>query len=124
VFEVEHYMFEPAPFLDRAPEPDDFLLYPVKRTQGLGAGMTCGNMHRARHTSATDARVLALAGESRQRFVSRHLGPGNFDCMSIEALAGGLQLDVEALARVLDQAGADREERAEPRDWPRSFDVD
>jgi hypothetical protein len=27
-------MLEPLPFLNRAPEPDDFLLYPEKRTQG------------------------------------------------------------------------------------------
>ena len=34
VLELEHYTLEPLPFLDRAPEPDDFLLYPEKRTRG------------------------------------------------------------------------------------------
>jgi site-specific recombinase XerC len=34
VLELERYMLEPLPFLGRAPEPDDFLLYPEKRTAG------------------------------------------------------------------------------------------
>ena len=34
VLELEHYLIEPLPFLGRAVEPDDFLLYPEKRTQG------------------------------------------------------------------------------------------
>lgn len=34
VLELERYMLEPLPFLGRAPEPDDFLLYPEKRTGG------------------------------------------------------------------------------------------
>ena len=34
VLELEHYTMEPLPFLDRAPEPDDFLLYPEKRGKG------------------------------------------------------------------------------------------
>jgi integrase/recombinase XerC len=34
VYELEHYVISPLPFLDRPPEPDDFLLYPEKRTAG------------------------------------------------------------------------------------------
>jgi integrase/recombinase XerD len=34
VLELERYMLEPLPFLDRPPEPDDYLLYPEKRTAG------------------------------------------------------------------------------------------
>ena len=34
VLELEHYMLEPLRFLDRTPEPDDYLLYPEKRTKG------------------------------------------------------------------------------------------
>jgi site-specific recombinase XerC len=34
VLELEHYMLETLPFLDRVPEPDDYLIYPEKRGKG------------------------------------------------------------------------------------------
>jgi integrase len=34
VLEVEHYMMEALPLVGRPPEPDDFILYPEKRTGG------------------------------------------------------------------------------------------
>jgi site-specific recombinase XerD len=97
VLEIERYMLEALPFLDRVPEADDYLLYPEKRTQGgrilaaypkkrmsgptihrwwyrrlqeaevVGEGMTSGlNMHRARHTFATDLRRVADLGATSQ----------------------------------------------------------
>jgi integrase len=84
------YRGEPLEFVDRRPEPDDYLLYPEKRTPerrvywadpkkqcafntvhrwwyrmleqaGLvGHGVRSGlNMHRARHTFATERRRVA-----------------------------------------------------------------
>jgi site-specific recombinase XerD len=32
VLEIERYLIEPLPLLGRVPEPDDFILYPEKRT--------------------------------------------------------------------------------------------
>jgi integrase len=97
VLEIERYLLDPLPFLGRVPEPDDFVLYPEKRTAGgrilaaypkrrmssptvhrwwyrhlqaaelVGAGMTSGlNMHRARHTFATDLRRVADLGAASQ----------------------------------------------------------
>ena len=34
VLEIEAYLLEPLPLLERTPEPDDFILYPEKRTGG------------------------------------------------------------------------------------------
>ena len=34
VLEMEHYMMETLPLVGRQPEPDDFILYPEKRTAG------------------------------------------------------------------------------------------
>lgn len=34
VLEIEAYLMEPLPLLERTPEPDDYILYPEKRTGG------------------------------------------------------------------------------------------
>lgn len=34
VLEIEAYLLEPLPLLERTPEPDDYILYPEKRTGG------------------------------------------------------------------------------------------
>jgi integrase len=90
VLELEAWSMTPLELVERTPEPDDFLLYPEKRTAGgrllaaypkrrlqptsmhrwwyqrlgdadlVGAGVTSGlNMHRARHTFATELRRVA-----------------------------------------------------------------
>ena len=90
VLELEAWSMTPLKLHDRTPEPDDFLLYPEKRTAGgrllaaypkrrlqptsmhrwwyqrcadaglVGDGVTAGlNMHRARHTFATEMRRVA-----------------------------------------------------------------
>jgi integrase len=87
VLELETYMLAPLELVGRVPEPDDYLLYPEKRTAGqhliaafpknrlsstamhrwwyaraadaelVRSGVTAGmNMHRARHSFATDMR--------------------------------------------------------------------
>jgi integrase/recombinase XerC len=135
VLELEHYMLAPLPFLDRAPEPDDFLLYPEKRTEGgrilaaypkrrmsgptvhrwwyrhleraglVGAGMTSGlNMHRARHTFATDLRRVADLGAASQALGHSDLSTtasiyGHYDLSDLErameALAKSRRADQE-----------------------------
>ena len=90
VMEVEHYLLSDLPAVGRPPEPDDYVLYAIKRfgrgdvlrgypkdppsnqyvhrwwyrqleAAGLvGAGVRSGlNMHRARHTFATELRRVA-----------------------------------------------------------------
>jgi integrase len=90
VLELEAWSLTPLVLLGRPPEPDDYLLYPEKRTAGghvlaaypkrplqptsmhrwwyarlaeaglVGEGVTAGlNMHRARHTFATELRRVA-----------------------------------------------------------------
>lgn len=91
VEEIDHYLMETLPALDRQPESDDYLLYPIRRygkdgkverafpkdrpspqfvhrwwyrmlTQAgyVSEGTTAGtNMHRARHTFATEMRRAA-----------------------------------------------------------------
>jgi integrase len=129
VLEIERYMLETLPFLDRVPEPDDYLLYPEKRTQGgrilaaypkkrmsgptihrwwyrrlqeaevVGEGMTSGlNMHRARHTFATDLRRVADLGATSQALGHSDLSTtasiyGHYDLSDLERA-------MEALAKV------------------------
>ena len=101
------YLLEALPLVDRTPEPDDFLLYPEKRTGGgvgllaaypkkrmsaptvhrwwyrqlrppgsSGEGMTSGlNMHRARHTFATELRRVADLGAASQALGHSDLSP-------------------------------------------------
>jgi integrase len=90
VLELEAWSMTPLQLVGRLPEPDDYLLYPEKRTAGgrvlaaypkrrlqptsmhrwwygrlaaaglVGVGVTAGlNMHRARHTFATELRRVA-----------------------------------------------------------------
>jgi integrase len=90
VMALRAYLGEPLEFLDRRPEPDDYLLYPERRTPDrrvywadpkkpcasntvhrwwyrmleqaglVGHGVRSGlNMHRARHTFATEMRRVA-----------------------------------------------------------------
>lgn len=139
VLEAEAYLLEPLPLLDRAPEPDDYLIYPEKRTGGgrllaaypkrrmsaptvhrwwyrhaagaglVGQGMTSGlNMHRARHTFATDLRRVADLGAASQAL-------GHSDLATTAAIYGHYDLSdleraMEALAR------ARRQEAEEPAD--------
>jgi integrase/recombinase XerC len=120
VFEIERYMLEDLPFLNRQPEPDDFLLYPEKRSEGrriiaaypkkrmsgptihrwwyrrlqeggiVGEGMTSGlNMHRARHTFATDLRRVADLGAASQALGHSDLSTtasiyGHYDLTDLE----------------------------------------
>ena len=97
VLELESYMLTQFELVKRTPEPDDFLLYPEKRTAGgrliaaypkrrlsttamhrwwyarladadlVGDGVTSGlNMHRARHTFATElCRVAGIDAASQ-----------------------------------------------------------
>ena len=128
VLELEHYTLELLPFLNREPEPDDYLLYPEKRGSGgrilaaypkrpmsgptvhrwwyrhlqgaglVGSGMTSGlNMHRARHTFATDLRRVADLGAASQAL-------GHSDLSTTAAIYGHYDLSdleraMEALAR-------------------------
>jgi site-specific recombinase XerD len=140
VLEIERYMLETLPFLDRVPEPDDYLLYPEKRTEGgrilaaypkkrmsgptihrwwyrrlqqaevVGEGMTSGlNMHRARHTFATDLRRVADLGATSQALGHSDLSTtasiyGHYDLSDLERA-------MEALAKVRRS-----EEEEEPAD--------
>jgi integrase len=139
VLEIEGYLLEDLPLLGRRPEPDDYLLYPEKRTGGgrllaaypkkrmsaptvhrwwyrhaaaaglVGQGMTSGlNMHRARHTFATDLRRVADLGAASQAL-------GHSDLSTTAAIYGhydltDLERAMEALAR------ARRQEDEEPTD--------
>jgi integrase len=140
VLEIERYMLEALPFLDRVPEADDYLLYPEKRTAGgrilaaypkkrmsgptihrwwyrrlqeaevVGEGMTSGlNMHRARHTFATDLRRVADLGATSQALGHSDLSTtasiyGHYDLSDLERA-------VEALAKMRRS-----EEEEEPAD--------
>jgi integrase/recombinase XerC len=139
VIELEHYMLDSLPLLGRAPEPDDFLLYPEKRGEGgrilaaypkrrmsgptvhrwwyrhlqaaglVGGGMTSGlNMHRARHTFATDLRRVADLGAASQAL-------GHSDLSTTASIYGHYDLShleraMEALAKA---RRADENEPAE-----------
>jgi integrase len=139
VLEIEAYLLEELRLLDRLPEPDDYLLYPEKKTGGgrllaaypkkrmseptvhrwwyrhaaaaglVGEGMTSGlNMHRARHTFATDLRRIADIGAASQAL-------GHSDLSTTAAIYGHYDLSdleraMEALAR------ARRQEGEEPAD--------
>lgn len=106
--------------MNRSPEPDDYLLYPEKRTAGgriltaypkrqmsgptlhrwwyrrleaaqlVGSGMTSGlNMHRARHTFATDLRRAADLGAASQALGHSDLSTtasiyGHYDLSDLE----------------------------------------
>jgi integrase len=137
VLELEHYMLEPLPCRDRAPEPDDYLLYPEKRTKGgrilaaypkrrmsdptvdrwwyrhlqaaglVGRGITSGmNMHRARHTFATDLRRVADLGAASQAL-------GHSDLSTTAAIYG--HYDLSDLAQAMEALGkARRAEEEEP----------
>jgi integrase len=137
VLELEHYTLTPLPLLDRAPEPDDFLLYPEKRSGGgrllaaypkrpmsgptvhrwwyrrleaaglVGVGMTSGlNMHRGRHTFATDLRRVADLGAASQAL-------GHSDLSTTAAIYGHYDLsDLERAMEAL--AKARRAEEEEP----------
>jgi integrase len=137
VLELERYMLEPLPFLGRVPEPDDFLLYPEKRTAAgrtlaaypkrrmsgptvhrwwyrhletaglVGRGMTSGlNMHRARHTFATDLRRVADLGAASQAL-------GHSDLSTTASIYGHYDLsDLERAMEAL--AKARRTEADEP----------
>jgi integrase len=81
VMALQTYLGEPLEFVSRRPEPDDYLLYPEKRTPDrrvywADAKKPCApntvhrwwyrmleqaglNMHRARHTFATELRRVA-----------------------------------------------------------------
>ncbi len=120
-------------------EPDDYLLYPEKRTGGekllaaypkrrmsaptvhrwwyrhaaaaglVGQGMTSGlNMHRARHTFATDLRRVADLGAASQAL-------GHSDLSTTAAIYGHYDLsDLERAMEAL--AHAKRLEEEEPAD--------
>jgi integrase len=139
VYELEHYVLSPLRFLDRPPEPDDFLLYPEKRTASgrilaaypkrrmsgptvhrwwyrhlqaaglVGSGMTSGlNMHRARHSFATDLRRVADLGAASQAL-------GHSDLSTTASIHGHYDLrDLERAMEALAQARrAEEEEPAE-----------
>jgi integrase/recombinase XerC len=138
VLEIERYMLEPLPLVGRTPEPDDFLLYPEKRTAGarllaaypkrrmsgptihrwwyrhaeaaglVGAGMTSGlNMHRARHTFATELRRVADIGAASQAL-------GHSDISTTAAIYG--HYDLSDLERAMEALARSRREREEPAD--------
>jgi integrase len=139
VLEIEGYLLEILPLLNRLPEPDDFLLYPEKRTGGdrllaaypkkrmsaptvhrrcyrhaaaaglVGVGMTSGlNMHRARHTFATDLRRVADLGAASQAL-------GHSDLSTTAAIYG--QYDLSDLERAMEAlARARRQDDEEPTD--------
>lgn len=105
VQELEAYLLEDLPALDRQPEPDDYLLYPIRRYGKDGkvqrafpknrpspqavhrwwyrmlrqagyvsAGETAGtNMHRARHTFATEMRRAAGIEAAQHALGHTHL---------------------------------------------------
>jgi site-specific recombinase XerC len=139
VLEIEHYFLADLPHVGRPPEPDDYILYPEKRTAGgrilaaypkkamsaptihrwwyrrlqeaglVGQGMTSGlNMHRARHTFATDLRRVADLGATSQAL-------GHSDLSTTASIYGhydlsDLERSMEALAR------SRRQEDEEPDD--------
>jgi len=138
VLEIERYMLEPLPLVGRTPEPDDFLLYPEKRTAGarllaaypkrrmsgptihrwwyrhaeaaglVGAGMTSGlNMHRARHTFATELRRVADIGAASQAL-------GHSDISTTAAIYG--HYDLSDLERAMEALARSRRQREEPAD--------
>src|SRR3954452_6357586 len=138
VIEIESYLLETLPLLDRLPEPDDYLLYPEKRTGGgrllaaypkkrmsaptvhrwwyrhaaaaglVGQGMTSGlNMHRARHTFATDLRRVADLGAASQAL-------GHSDLSTTAAIYGHYDLsDLERAMEALEPARRADDEPAE-----------
>ena len=98
VMALQTYLGEPLEFVGRRPEPDDYLVYPEKRTPDrrvywaepkkacapntvhrwwyrmleqaglVGHGVRSGlNMHRARHTFATELRVSPASRPPRRR---------------------------------------------------------
>jgi site-specific recombinase XerD len=138
VLEIEGYMLEPLPFIGRQPEPDDFILYPEKRTGGqrilaaypkrrmspptihrwwyrhaqaaglVGTGMTSGlNMHRARHSFATDLRRVADLGAASQAL-------GHSDLSTTAAIYG--HYDLSDLERAMDALARARRDLQEPAD--------
>jgi site-specific recombinase XerD len=138
VLEIERYMMEPLPLVGRAPEPDDFILYPEKRAAGrqliaaypkqrmspptihrwwyrraeaaglVGAGMTSGlNMHRARHTFATDLRRVADLGAASQAL-------GHSDLSTTASIYG--HYDLSDLENAMEALARSRREREEPTD--------
>ncbi len=128
VLELEAWLLTPLEALGRPPEPDDFLLYPEKRTDGgrvlaaypkqrlqptsmhrwwyqrlgdaglVGVGVTSGlNMHRARHTFATELRRVAGIDAASQAL-------GHADLSTTLSIyghrdLGDLEQAMEALAR-------------------------
>jgi integrase len=138
VLEIEAYLLEPLQLLERLPEPDDYILYPEKRTGGrrllaaypkrrmsgptvhrwwyrhaeaaglVGAGMTSGlNMHRARHTFATDLRRVADLGATSQAL-------GHSDLSTTASIYG--HYDLSDLERAMDALARSRREAEEPID--------
>jgi len=139
VLEIEAYLLETLPLLDRLPEPDDYLLYPEKRAGAgrllaaypkrpmspptvhrwwyrhaaaaglVGRDMTSGlNMHRARHTFATDLRRIADLGAASQAL-------GHSDLSTTAAIYG--HYDLSDLERAMEAfARARRQEDEEPAD--------
>jgi site-specific recombinase XerD len=138
VLEIEHYLMEALPLVGRPPEPDDFILYPEKRSGGrqliaaypkkamspptihrwwyrhaeaaglVGAGMTSGlNMHRARHTFATDLRRVADLGAASQAL-------GHSDLSTTASIYG--HYDLSDLENAMEALARSRREREEPAD--------
>jgi integrase len=138
VLEIEAYLLEPLALLERTPEPDDFILYPEKRTSGgrllvaypkrrmsgptvhrwwyrhaeaaglVGAGMTSGlNMHRARHTFATELRRVADLGAASQAL-------GHSDLSTTASIYG--HYDLSDLERAMEALARSRREEEEPTD--------
>jgi integrase/recombinase XerC len=138
ILEIEHYLLETLPLVGRPPEPDDYLLYPEKRTAGgrllaaypkrpmsgptmhrwwyshaqaaglVGAGMTSGlNMHRARHTFATELRRVSDLGAASQAL-------GHSDLSTTASIYG--HYDLSDLERAMEAFARSRREREEPAD--------
>jgi integrase len=138
VLEIGAYLLEPLALLERTPEPDDFILYPEKRTSGgrllvaypkrrmsgptvhrwwyrhaeaaglVGAGMTSGlNMHRARHTFATELRRVADLGAASQAL-------GHSDLSTTASIYG--HYDLSDLERAMEALARSRREEEEPTD--------
>jgi integrase/recombinase XerC len=138
VLETEGYFLESLPLVERTPEPDDYLLYPEKRTGGgrllaaypkrrmsaptvhrwsyrhaaaaglVGEGMTSGlNMHRARHTFATDLRRVADLGAASQAL-------GHSDLSTTAAIYG--HYDLSDLERAMEALARSRRQEAEEPD--------
>lgn len=138
MLEIEAYLLEPLALLERTPEPDDFILYPEKRTSGgrllvaypkrrmsgptvhrwwyrhaeaaglVGAGMTSGlNMHRARHTFATELRRVADLGAASQAL-------GHSDLSTTASIYG--HYDLSDLERAMEALARSRREEEEPTD--------